>query len=286
MSKFLDDLTAYVGTIPNRICRIVEQQGDNPVEFAHLRDHTPCLNTYSIAKAFTLTAIGMLVDRDQLSLDEIVLDILGDWCPADHQPQWTKINVHHLLSHTAGLPGRCLDIDMVDANEFKDDYIHEVMTLPLAYEPGEGSRYTDGAYYLLSCIVEKKTSMALDDFLWKELFRPMRFRDVAWSHCPNGHAIGASGLYTRIDDVIKLAKMYLDGGVWEGRRFVSKAWVDLCLEQRYTFDYEDDKGSYGKGGMFGQKIVVIPSANRVVAWSAFGSESKQAVIDFCTQYKD
>ncbi len=286
MSKYLDNLVAYLNTMPNRINRIVTQQGDEPAEFVHLRDHTPCLNTYSIAKMFTMTAIGMLWDRGQLKLDEIAMDILGDWCPADHQPQWRKITVRHLLTHTAGLPGRCLDIDMVDANEFKEDYIHECMTLPMVYEPGEGSRYTDGAYYMLSCIVEKKTGMALDDFLWKELFRPMGFRDVAWSHCPHGHAMGATGLYTRIDDVLKIGKLYLDGGVWGGRRFVSQAWVDMCVSTPITFYHVGDHGAYAKGGMFGQTLLMLPHENRVVAWCAFGSEATDELELYAANHTD
>ena len=41
-----------------------------------LRQMNACMNSYSVAKAYTMTAIGMLVDDGVLDLEERVTDIL------------------------------------------------------------------------------------------------------------------------------------------------------------------------------------------------------------------
>ena len=53
----------------------------------------------SISKTFTAATVLALVDDARLSLD----DRLADWMN-DAPESWSKITLHHLLTHTSGLP--------------------------------------------------------------------------------------------------------------------------------------------------------------------------------------
>ena len=286
MSKFLDFFVAEVAKTKWNMFSVAHMCGSEEPEVLHFQANNPCQDTYSVAKAFTVTAVGLLVDRGLLSVDETVTAILAEECPEDYHPYWDDTTVHMVLLHQLGLPGNCLDIDAQDAREFGSDYLRYMMTHPLSCPAGGELCYTDAAYYLLSRIVEKRSGMKLDDFLWRELFEPLGFREAAWSHCPLGHAMGATGLYIRVEDMAKLGWLYLNGGVWKDRRILSQAWVDTVIENGYELRPKGVGKAYSKGGMYGQMLLVIPEENRVVAWQAFGKDKDIDLAAIIAAYRD
>jgi CubicO group peptidase (beta-lactamase class C family) len=98
----------------------------------------------------------------------------------------------------------------------------------------------------------------------------MGFRELARSVCPQGHCIGASGLYLRTQDTVKLGILYLCGGMWHQQRVFSREWVELVMQQEYEFKLRHD-GWYAKGGLRGQMLAFNPSLGRAVAWHAYES---------------
>ena len=64
----------------------------------------------SVSKQFTAAAVLLLAQRGGLQLTDPVDKHLSDWPSA-----WTKVSIHHLLSHTAGLP-RLTTRAMVDVS--------------------------------------------------------------------------------------------------------------------------------------------------------------------------
>ncbi len=286
MSKFLNAFSGFVQKRENHIHRVAEFRAGGEIEHIRLSPATPCQNIYSIAKVFTATAVGMLVDRGLLSTDDTVTEALGQLAPKSFDPRWKETTVHMLLGHLVGLPVGFMDIDSNDAHAFGDDYLAYVMNHPLRADHGTKYTYTDAAHYILSCIVENRSGLKLDDFLWKELFYPMAFRDAAWSHCPKGHAIGATGLYIRAEDMIKLGMLYLQGGVWQGKRLISENWVETAVARQYDFYPVGTEGAYAKGGMLGQYLLVIPGQQRVVAWQAASGLGQEGMPEFACSYRD
>lgn len=285
MSQFLNDFAAKLGERPNHIHRIAELRGDGIAEVVELLPATPCQNLYSISKAFTVTAIGFLWDRGLISLDESIPRALGSLCPETYDPLWDKCTVHQLLKHRVGLPEGYLDIDCCVAADFGIDYLSCAMNHPLLPDHGTVYRYTDAAYYILACIVENRAGLPLDSFLWRELFFPLSFRDAAWSHCPMDHAIGATGLFLRVEDMIKLGAVYLNGGNWQGKRLLSEEWIKTVIDNEYEFSQLGFGGAYGKGGMLGQMLMVVPEENRVVAWQAATGLGQEEILSFVAGYR-
>lgn len=284
MSEFLRDISEFIKKQPFNILRISEVHNGGEIETAEFTPSNPCQNTYSIAKVFTMTAIGILCDRGLVSLDEKICDIFRDELPENIDSRWEKATVEMALLHRLGFPGSFLDIDVNDSNEFGEDFLKYCFTVTLEYTPGEGELYTDGAYYILSRIVSKKTGIHLDDFLWEEMFTKMKFREAAWSHCPMGFPIGATGLYINSEDIVKMGMVYLDGGLYRGERIVSEEWVKTAISKGYSLDFDKEKKIYYKGGMFGQKMIVAPYQKRVVGLQSFGANS-DVIADFVKNYE-
>ena len=236
-------------------------------------------NSYSIAKAFTVTAIGMLVDRGLLRTDEKVCDIMRDLLPRDIDPAWEAMTVHHLLTHGAGFEGGYLDIDCKNhVSVAGDDYLGYLFRTKLEYIPGTDECYSDAAFYLLSRIFTVKSGEKMDDYLLKHLFYPLGFREMAWSKCPMGYPMGATGLYVYTEDLVKLGVLYLNHGLYGGKRILSKEWVDTVIKEEYEFK-RTTGGGYGKGGMYGQMLVFYPEHNRTVAYHSYGGEGLTTYLD-------
>lgn len=243
-------------------------------------------NSYSVAKIFTVTAIGMLVDEKKLSTEEKVVDIFKDDLVPDMDKKWHSVTVDMVMRHSFGLSHGFLDIDCENPNNFdkqygsNNDYLKNVFSIKLPNSVNTDRQYSDGAYYLLSRIVAKKAGMDLYDYLQKKLFIPMRFEEVAWSKCPQGYSMGATGLYIRTSDMVKLGQLYLDKGVFEGVEYISKEWCNTVIEKGY--ELRGENGVYAKGGMNGQYLYVDYNRNLTIAWHGFyiNGEYQSAMLNY------
>lgn len=112
----------------------------------------------------------------------------------------------------------------------------------------------------------------LDDFLRPRLLMPLHVREAAFSKCPMGYPIGATGMYVRTEDMAKLGEVYQNGGTFEGKHLLSKEWVELVFEREYELA-KMENGGHCKGGMNGQMLYLSPHG-RVIAWQSYDPEGK------------
>ena len=273
MSRFLQDCVDYIKTQPFDIIRITRIK-DGVSETICCTEANPCQNTYSVAKSFTMTAVGLLYDRGLIRPEDKVSGILADELPeTGMDPRWHDVTVDMALTHRLGLPVGFLDIDVNPSGQFGWDYLRYMLTYPLVYDPGTDYKYSDGAFYLLSRIVSNLAGMPMDTFLWKELFFPLGFQEMAWSRCPMGYPMGATGLYISSEDMAKLGQLYLEKGIYGGQRILSEEWVHLALSREYAFEWDENHRSFAKGGMCGQRLMAVPEDRLVVALQAYGANS-------------
>jgi len=272
----------------------LSQLGLNMIDFA-LYEHgekikalrfkpaSNCSNSYSIAKAFVMTAIGMLWDEGRVDISSTIYSLLKSEIPADADPAWKLVTLDNIMTHRVGYAEGFLDIDAENVNDYPtDDYLDLAMKYPISYIPGSHYQYCDAPYYVLSRVIHALTGETVDEYLRKRLTAPMHFSEIAWSRCPKGFPIGATGLYISAKDMVKLGQLYLDGGVFEGKRFLSEKWVDLALAREYEFHIISQKGLIGKGGMYGQELVLSCDKGFAAGWHSFETESREykKIIDY------
>ncbi len=284
MSRFIDEFSA-----------LVEGEGFNVFRVAEIKDgvlsehiFTPtcaALDCYSVAKAFVVTALGFLYDDGLLSPDDKIVELLGDLCPADACPEYSSLTIDMAMRHMVGLPDGYLDIDVCPPSRYGTDFLGHLLTTAPKYTPGTRSIYTDAAYYLLARTAEAVSGEPLETLMWRRLFTPLDFGEAAWSKCPQGHAMGATGLFISTSDMAKLGQLYIDGGVYDGKRILSKVWVQTVLDRGYELCRIDGDG-YAKGGMYGQALLIFPKDKRVVAWHSCEKKSLDTLWRFTCEYKD
>lgn len=224
--------------------------------------------THSLCKSFTGTAVGMLIDEGKLSLDECVCDILPDKCTLLTSKKMRSVTVRHLVTMRSGVNFREMGCVL------EKDWAAAYLSSDLVFEPGERFDYNSMNSYMLSAIVTRKTGMTMFDYLKPRLFEPLGFGSVAWETCPMGCNKGGWGLYALPEDLAKLGQLYLNKGVWNGKRLLSEAWVNAATkpdsihengeEYGYQLWTHSADGSFMFNGMLGQYDVVCPALDMVI----------------------
>lgn len=141
------------------------------------------LNTYNTrfgtasgSKLFTAVAVCQLVEKGQLEFDTPLAD-----CLAIEFPYFDKdVTIHHLLTHTSGLPDYFDEEVMEDYEDLWTDVpVYKIETLkdflplfqkkPMNGGPGERFHYNNAAYILLGLIIEQQTGEAYTDYVQSEI---------------------------------------------------------------------------------------------------------------------
>jgi D-alanyl-D-alanine carboxypeptidase len=118
----------------------------------------------SISKALTPTALFQLHEAGKVDLNAPPARYLP-WLPVNSS--YTPFTIHHLLSHTAGLPS---DRDDLPSTLYAAFAVHEQA---VGFAPGEGFAYSNVGYALLGRVVEAAAGMPLGEFERTTIFEPL-----------------------------------------------------------------------------------------------------------------
>lgn len=285
MSKFADDFTAYIKEIGFNVIRFADIK-NGVLEEVTLKPSSLCQNAYSDAKVFVVTAAGLLYDEGRVKPEDRIIDLLGEDCPKKINPVYSDVTLGMALGHSAGFEEGLMDIDRDDSNIYGEDYLEYILNTKPSYMPGTDRIYSDAAYYLAARSLENVCGESLEDYLWRKCLKEMNFREVAWAHCPKGHVIGATGLYVYAGDMAKLAVLYMDGGVYNGKRLLSEKWVDIVINTPYEIAPAGFGECHTKGAMYSQMLGFDAKHKLAFAWHAYDDMDPEILVDFISKYGD
>ncbi len=121
----------------------------------------------SLTKSFTALPIMQLQERKLLNVNDSVSIFIANY------PAGKTMTIHHLLTHTSGIPNYYAHFsDIADCSNLKD-MIEKVKNWPLSFEPGSQFCYSNTGYLLLAYIIEKVSGMTYGAFLSENIFKPM-----------------------------------------------------------------------------------------------------------------
>ncbi len=134
----------------------------------------------SITKMFTATAILVLQDRGKLKVSDPVGKYLTDAPKA-----WDKVTIHHLLTHTSGVPSYTDDPaygKSMTRPETVESMIARFKDKPLQFEPGSKFHYSNSGYFLLGAVIEKVSGESYEAFLKEAIFQPLAMTSTGYDH--------------------------------------------------------------------------------------------------------
>ena len=247
---------------------------------------------YSHSKSFTSTAIGFLVDDGKLDLDARVLSFFPDKSPANPSDNLKALRVRDLLTMNVG--AGFSDAERKDIN---GDWVKAFLANDIEKEPGTVFKYDSCATHMLAAIAERVSGMKLMDFLKARLFDPLGMTSPWSTVSPTGIACGGWGMNMTTRDLARFGQLYLDQGMWEGKRILSREWV-VAATSRQTWsgaiavtgeDGSDWHQGYGfqfwrcrhnafrADGASGQYTIVMPEQDAVVSIHAGLRDMQQEI---------
>ena len=201
-------------------------------------------------------------------------------------PDRDRLTIHHALSMTLGLEWDELTVSYDDPRnsamvmEAAPDRLRFVLARQVVSEPGVKWTYCGGATALLAHLIAKGTGETLLAYSRRVLFDPLGFGPAEWTVGHDGVERADSGLRLLPRDLLKLGKLTLAGGAWNGKEIVPAEWIaritnsviaiDAARHYGYHWYIVDlpGGGSYrwvGGIGWGGQYLFVFPKLDLAVA---------------------
>lgn len=152
----------------------------------------------SMTKSFTCVAIMQLQEAGKLSVHDKVLKFLPELRNSDME-KTEEITIHHLMTHTAGIPPISthvfarkrsidkdssakdyLDLDLVnntgsaiDTYEDLFDFIEKLNYKPLG-NPGTSFSYSNDSFALLGIIINRVSEQSYEDYVTNHILKPAK----------------------------------------------------------------------------------------------------------------
>lgn len=231
-------------------------------------------HVFSVSKSWTSTAVGFAVSEGRFSLHDKVVSFFPDECPESVSENLAAMEVRHLLTMGTGQEKEPPVFDNFDCNWAK-----AFLSQPVEHAPGSRFSYNSVATYMLSAIVQKTTGEDLIEYLTPRLFAPLGIEGVRWGKSPQGICCGGWGIHVTAEEIAKLGLLYLNGGVFGGKRVLPEEWVREATsaqidnspnvqkdwEQGYGYQiWRCQHGCFRFDGAYGQYMVAIPQKNAVL----------------------
>ena len=136
----------------------------------------------SITKQFTAMLTMQLVEQGKIKLDAKISDYLPDYRKDTGQ----KVTIHHLLTHTSGIPSYTSQpgfFENVSRNPYKvSDFVTKYASGALEFEPGSKYTYSNSGYFLLGAIIERVTGKPYEQVLKENIFDPAGMKNTGYDH--------------------------------------------------------------------------------------------------------
>ena len=160
-----------------------------------MTEPTSLFRIASLSKPITSAGILKLVENNQLSLDDKVMDILPYGTPDGQtpDPNLSKVTVLHLLEHLGGWDrDKAFDPMFADKKISKAlgvllpvtqaDIIKFMNGQPLQYAPGTKFAYSNFGYCLLGRVIELKTGLSYQEYIKKTILLPLGITRMQIGH--------------------------------------------------------------------------------------------------------
>ena len=177
----------------------------------------------SFTKSLTATLVGIAQDRKLMKTTDKVSKYVPSWRKGPSK----NITIENVLSMTTGRS----DIGYGFLMGNRQYATQQSQVAP----PGTQWAYNSSAVQVLELVLAKATQQSFSKFAKKNLFDPLGISGVLKTDFA-----GIPGLFigwqATCSDAARIVELYLNGGVYKGRRVVSRAFVERALSPSSTLN--------------------------------------------------
>lgn len=256
------------------------------------------IHIFSVTKSIISILIGIAADKGYIkNLDQKVLDFFPDYKVKKREKTIQTITLRNLLTMTAPYKYKYNPYTKYFTS---DDWVK--FSLDLLGGQGQVGEFRYAPLIgpdILSGILSKATGQSVMDFAQENLFVPLGIiveKNIAlhskeeqftfyqatnmsgWVTDPMGVNAAGWGLTLSPADMAKIGQLFLNHGIWKGKRIVSAKWVDESTKEHSRWAalnlpygylwwiYKDGFAAMGDGGntiyVNTQKNMVVSIASR------------------------
>jgi CubicO group peptidase (beta-lactamase class C family) len=243
-------------------------------------DENTLFGIASNTKAFTVAALGMLIDEGKLKWDDKVVDYIPEF--RMYNPYVTEeFTIRDLLTHRSGLGLGAGDLMFwPDSNNFtKKDMIHNLRYLKPVSSFRSKYDYDNNLYMVAGEVVARASGMSWENFIQQKILDPLGMSQTAPTysllkdktnvidpHAPvdgvvivirrdvNETLNSAGGIYSNLTDMCKWINMQMNNGKYDGDKQLlqkethEEMWTpQTIIPVRGETPYNTHFASYGLG---------------------------------------
>lgn len=299
----IEALHNYISVHQINICGIEARRNGRILYYDYWHDFKPedTLHVMSVTKSVVSLLLGIALDQGLIQdVGQPVLDFFPDYSIKRGEKTIQQVKIEHLLTMTAPYKYRSEPWTKVCTS---DDWTKAALDLLGGRSGLTGEfKYSTLGIHILTGIISKTSGMDTVDFANRYLFEPLgipahhNFEAITaeehkefimspnpkgdiWFSDPKGVCTAGYGLCLSAHDMAAIGQLCLDGGMYNGKRIVSSAWIEKSAMPRFqcgesfgnmSYGYlwwtpDRDRRAYAALGNSGNVIYVDPDRNTTVA---------------------
>lgn len=246
-------------------------------------DENTLFSSNSMGKSFVSALMGIAVEEGYVGSVE---DPIGKYIPEFRGTELENIPIRACLQMASGID---FDEDM-DMSGFS---LRTLMGMPamkviskygVQEEPYTYRRYLSINTEILGKVITNATGYSLARYMEEKLWKKIGVAHDAYWTLSNGTELAMGGLSVSLRDYARFARLYLNGGSYEGEQILSKDWVkdsvdisaayarpganqDAYNAIGYGYQWwvpEGEEGEFMAIGVYGQWIYVNPTKQVII----------------------
>ena len=170
------------------------------------------VNIHSVTKSINSALVGIALEQGCLtSLDQKMMDFFPEFANRITDPRKKQITIRQMLQMRAGYPWEEATAEGTELL-YSGFHTSNVVDVPLAYDPGSGSAYSNLTSHLLGIIVARACDTDLKSFAQEHLFEPLGIEPDFWQVDWDGNYLGYSDIHLSSTDLAKFGSLYFNDG--------------------------------------------------------------------------
>jgi CubicO group peptidase (beta-lactamase class C family) len=254
----------------------------------------------SVTKSMTATLFGVAQLRGELKdYNQPLLSYFSKYDLSRVDARVRRATLADLLTMRTGIEWHETDRPLDTTNttlqlEHSADWMKFTLEQPSDADPGAKWVYNSGGSALMAEVLRSITGKHAHEYAREHLFSPLGITDFHWKLTPTGHPDTEGGLYLSSSDLAKVGQLYLNDGVWDGKRILAPGFAKAATARivdktnpaaaaapgyGYQWWRYDRRGTeiWAGNGFGGQFLVIVPAHNIVAvinSWNVFGTPAQ------------
>lgn len=276
-----DDIVERAGELPRSHALMVAVDGETIIDEGFRGHETgETANIKSLSKTWISALVGVAIDRGVIeSIDQPIVELLGDRVPADVDPRVNDITVGNLLSMQAGL-------ERTSGGNYgawvaSPDWVNDALERPFVADIGGRMLYSTGNSHLLSAALTEATGRSTLALMRDWLGEPLGIAIPPWTRDPQGVYFGGNEMGLTPQALLNFGEMIRQRGEYDGRQVISADWIEQSWQPRTRSFFNGNDYGYGwfitelagepvyyGWGYGGQLLYVVPSRAMTVVMTS------------------